>query len=494
MSSTVIDSPSTVTSSPRRVNPWLVLVIACLAQFMVVLDATVVNIALPSIQRGLHFSASDLQWVVNAYTLIFGGFLLLGGRAADLLGRKRLFIAGVILFSAASLLNGLAQSSGMLIVGRGLQGLGGALVSPAALSIVTTTFSDGAQRTRALGVWSAIAASGAAVGLLMGGVLTDIASWRWVFFVNVPVGLATIALALRYVAESRVQVAHRSFDIAGAVTVTSGLVVLVYAIVKAQAFGWGSARTLGLGAVAVILLAAFVAIERRSKAPLMRLSIFRVRALTVADTSLLLVASGMFGMFFFASLYVQQVLGYSPLRAGLAFLPVSGGIVIGAGISQQLIRRVGVRNMGVAGVTLAAAGMIVLTQLPVHGSYVANLLTGLLPLSIGLGLAFVPITLLGTGGVRAEDAGLASGLFNTAQQVGGSLGLAILSTLAATQTSNLLHDGGVAPLAARVSGYHVAFWAAAIMFVGAAGLMAFGLRKRDISAVEAGLVTSPSPA
>jgi EmrB/QacA subfamily drug resistance transporter len=494
VSSTVIDSPSTVTSSPRRVNPWLVLVIACLAQFMVVLDATVVNIALPSIQRGLHFSASDLQWVVNAYTLIFGGFLLLGGRAADLLGRKRLFIAGVILFSAASLLNGLAQSSGMLIVGRGLQGLGGALVSPAALSIVTTTFSDGAQRTRALGVWSAIAASGAAVGLLMGGVLTDIASWRWVFFVNVPVGLATIALALRYVAESRVQVAHRSFDIAGAVTVTSGLVVLVYAIVKAQAFGWGSARTLGLGAVAVILLAAFVAIERRSKAPLMRLSIFRVRALTVADTSLLLVASGMFGMFFFASLYVQQVLGYSPLRAGLAFLPVSGGIVIGAGISQQLIRRVGVRNMGVAGVTLAAAGMIVLTQLPVHGSYVANLLTGLLPLSIGLGLAFVPITLLGTGGVRAEDAGLASGLFNTAQQVGGSLGLAILSTLAATQTSNLLHDGGVAPLAARVSGYHVAFWAAAIMFVGAAGLMAFGLRKRDISAVEAGLVTSPSPA
>ncbi|HEY2259473.1 MAG TPA: MFS transporter [Solirubrobacteraceae bacterium] len=494
MSTTVIDRPSAVITSPRPVNPWLVLVIACLAQFMVVLDATVVNIALPSVQRGLHFSSTDLQWVVNAYTLIFGGFLLLGGRAADLIGRKRLFIAGVILFSAASLLNGLAQSSGMLIAGRGLQGLGGALVSPAALSIVTTTFTDGKQRTRALGVWSAIAASGAAVGLLMGGILTDIASWRWVFFVNVPVGVVTIALALRYVAESRVQVSHRSFDIAGAVAVTSGLVVLVYAIVKAQAFGWGSGRTLGLLAVAVALLAAFVAIERRSKAPLMRLSIFKVRALTVADVSLLLVASGMFGMFFFASLYVQQVLGYSPLQAGLAFLPVSAGIVIGAGLSQQLIRRIGVRNMGVVGVTLAAAGMVVLTQLPVHGSYVSDLLVGLLPLSIGLGLAFVPITLLGTGGVRADDAGLASGLFNTAQQVGGSLGLAILSTLAATQTTNLLHDGGTGPLAARVSGYHVAFAAAAIMLAGAALLMAFGLRKRDLREVESQVATSPSPA
>src|SRR6201996_3908778 len=291
-------------------SKWLVLVIACMAQFMVVLDASVVNIALPSVQRGLHFAPANLQWVVNSYTLVFGGFLLLGGRAADLLGRKRLFLAGVLLFSAASLLNGFAQSSGMLIVGRGLQGLGGALVSPAALAIITTTFTDGTQRTRALGVWSAIAASGAAVGLLVGGVLTDVASWRWVFFVNVPVGIATVLLALRYVAESRLVVARRAFDLAGALTVTSGLVVLVYAIVKAQTYGWGSTRTLGLGLVAFALLAAFVAIERRSSAPLVRLSIFRIRALTVADTVLLLVASGMFGMFFFASLYVQEILGY----------------------------------------------------------------------------------------------------------------------------------------------------------------------------------------
>ncbi|MEO6859371.1 MAG: MFS transporter, partial [Solirubrobacteraceae bacterium] len=486
MSATALKSPP----QSRHVNPWLVLVIACLAQFMVVLDATVVNIALPSVQRGLHFSVADLQWVVNGYTLIFGGFLLLGGRAADLLGRKRLFVAGVILFSAASLLNGVAQSSGMLIVGRGLQGLGGALVSPAALSIVTTTFSDGDQRTKALGVWSAIAAGGAAVGLLVGGILTDIASWRWVFFVNVPVGIATVALALRYVTESRADVQHRSYDIAGAFTVTAGLVVLVYAIVKAQAYGWGSARTLGLGAVALALLVAFVAIENRSQAPLMRLNIFRIRTLAVADATLLLVASAMFGMFFFASLYVQEILGYSPLRAGLAFLPVSAGIMVGAGLAQQLIKRLGVRRVSIVGITLATAGMLVLTQLPVHGSYVGNLLVGLLPMSIGMGLTFVPITLLGTSGVTAEDSGLASGLFNTAQQVGGSLGLAILASLAASRTSNLLHaSGGAGQLAARVSGYHVAFLAAAIMLAAGALLMTFALRKAHTREIERELAT-----
>jgi len=477
MTATLAESPPAARSG-HHVNPWLVLVIACMAQFMVVLDATVVNIALPSVQRGLHFSAANLQWVVNGYTLIFGGFLLLGGRAADLIGRKRLFVAGVVLFSAASLFNGFAQTSGMLIVGRGLQGLGGALVSPAALSIVTTTFADGEQRTKALGVWSAIAAGGSAVGLLLGGVLTDVASWRWVFFVNVPVGIVTIMLALRYIVESRLADARRSYDLAGAVTVTGGLVILVYAIVKAQAYGWGSAKTLGLGAVALVLLAAFLAIERRSKAPLMRLSIFRIRSLAVGDSALLLVASGMFGMFFFASLYVQEILGYSPLKAGLAFLPVTLGIMIGAVLAQQLIKRFGVRNVATGGIALAAAGMLVLTRLPVHGSYLGNLLPG-------MGLAFVPVTLLGTSGVRSDDTGLASGLFNTAQQVGGSLGLAILSTLAASQTSSLLKGAHAAnQLAARVSGYHVAFLAAAIMLAIAAGLLAFALRKRHMRDVE----------
>jgi EmrB/QacA subfamily drug resistance transporter len=495
MSEALTPTTTAAESPPRKVNPWLVLVIACMAQFMVVLDITVVNIALPSVQRGLHFSPANLQWIVNAYTLVFGGFLLLGGRAADLLGRKRLFMAGVIVFTLASMLNGLAQSSGMLIIGRGLQGLGGALVSPAALSIVTTTFSDGEQRTKALAVWSAIAAGGSAVGLLLGGALTDLASWRWVFFVNLPVGIVTLVMALRYVAESRVDSARRSFDLAGAVTVTTGLVVLVYAIVKAQSFGWGSARTLGLGAVALALLAAFVAIEQRSQAPLMRLSIFRVRTLAVADTVLLLLASGMFGMFFFASLYIQQILGYSPLKAGLAFLPVTAVIMIGAGAAQGgLIRRLGVRNVGAIGIAIASVGLLVLTQLPVHGSYAGNLLVGLLPLGLGLGLAFVPVTLLGTSGVREEDNGLASGLFNTAQQVGGSLGLAILSTLAASQTASVLHGTSTAAVfAARVSGYHVAFLAAAIMLASGAALLALGLRRSHMREVEAAIEAGVQP-
>jgi EmrB/QacA subfamily drug resistance transporter len=483
---------SAITQS-RTDRRWLVLVIACLAQFMVVLDATIVNVALPSIQRGLGFSNSNLQWVVNAYTLVFGGFLLLGGRAGDLIGRKRLFIAGIVVFSLASLLNGLAQSSGMLIAGRALQGLGGALVSPAALSIITTTFTDNTERTRALGVWSAIAAGGGAVGLLLGGVLTDLVSWQWIFFVNVPVGAIALALAARFVPESRVDVTHRSFDLAGAVTVTAGLVVLVYAIVKAQSFGWGSARTIGLMAAGVGLLAVFALIESRSVAPLMRLSIFRVRTLAVADGVLLLVASGMFGMFFFASLYVQNILGYSPLRAGLAFLPITAGIVIGAGIAQQLIKRLGVRNVAVVGVGLATAGMVWLTRLPVHGSYLGDLLAGLMPMSIGMGLVFVPITLLGTGGVRNDDAGLASGLFNTAQQVGGSLGLAILSTLAASRTANVAHTA-TSDVSALVSGYQVAFAAAAVM-LGVGGLiLAVALRRRHLAGIDLELTPSTVPA
>jgi EmrB/QacA subfamily drug resistance transporter len=473
------------TNSPpaRTSNRWLVLVIACLAQFMVIIDATVVNVALPRIQTGLHFSPANLQWVVNAYTLIFGGFLLLGGRAADLLGRKRLFVAGIVLFSAASLLNGLAQSSTMLIIGRGIQGLGGALVSPAALSIITTTFTDRAERTRALGVWSAIAAAGAAVGLLMGGILTDLASWEWIFIVNVPVGIASVLLALRYVPESRIETEQRTFDLLGATTVTAALLVLVFAIVKAQPWGWGSPKTIGLLVGGVALLGAFLEIERRSAAPLMRLGIFRVRTLATGNSAMLLVASAMFGMFFFASLYVQQILGYSPLKAGLAFLPVTVGMIIGSVAAQQLIKRVGIRNVAVAGIGLAAAGMVVLTQLPVHGSYAGNLLVGLLPMSIGMGLTFVPVTLLGTSGVTGEDAGLASGLFNTSQQVGGSLGLAILSTIAASHTSSLLHGAGAgvgtaAQLAARVSGYHVAFAAAAVMLAVGALILVAALRRR----------------
>jgi len=464
-----------------------VLVIACLAQFMVVLDNTIVNVALPSVQRGLDFSPANLQWVVNAYTLIFGGFLLLGGRAADLLGRRRLFVVGVALFAGASLLNGLAQSSTMLILGRGLQGLGGALVSPAALSIIITTFQDKSERTRALGVWSAIAAGGAAFGLLLGGILTQLVSWRWNFFVNVPVGIATIMLATRFVPESRADLGHRRFDAVGATTVTAGLLSIVFAIVKAQAWGWGSPKTIGVMGLGAALLALFVFLESRSAAPLVKLSIFRIRSIATANAVMLLVASALFGMFFFVSLYVQDVLGYSPLKAGIAFLPLSLGIIIGAGIAQGIIGRVGVRNVSIVGLVLATAGMLWMARVPVHGQYVTDLLVGFIPLSIGLGLVFVPMTLLGTSGVSNEDAGLASGLFNSAQQVGGSLGLAILATLSVDHTNNLLSNGitsEAGKLAATVSGYHVAFLAAAIMTAAGAGLLTLLVRKRHVEGLD----------
>jgi len=466
-----------------QANRWLVLVIVCLAQFMVVLDATVVNIALPSIQHGLAFSDADLQWVINAYTLVFGGFLLLGGRAADLLGRRRLFLAGVAVFSIASLLNGLAQSSGMLIAGRALQGLGGALVSPAALSILMTSFPGTEERTKALGVWSAIVAGGAAAGLLLGGVLTDLLSWEWIFFVNVPVGIFALAAALRFVPESRDESARRAFDVAGAVTVTGGLVVLVYAIVKAQEFGWGAARTLGMIGFAVALLVAFVAIERRSSAPLIRLSIFRGRTLTAANGAMMLVASGMMSMFFFASLYVQELLGYSPLKAGFAFLPITLGIMVGAGVAQLAIRRFGPRPVAVAGLSLATAGMVWLTGLPEHGSYLSDLLAGLFPMALGMGLTFVPVTLLATAGVPAEDSGLASGLLNTAQQVGGALGLAVLSTLATDHTTSLLAGGAARP-AALLGGWHVAFTGGAIVLALAALSLVVLVRRRHLADVD----------
>ena len=394
-------------------NRWVVLVIVCLAQFMVVLDATVVNVALPSIQTDLGFSAANLQWVINAYTLVFGGFLLLGGRAGDLFGRRRLFLAGVAIFSAASLLNGLATSEAWLVGARALQGLGGALVSPAALSIITTTFAEGEERTKALGVWSAIAAGGGAFGLLLGGILTDLLSWEWIFFVNVPIGLATAALAIRYVPESRAPNRPDSVDLPGAVSVTAGLVVLVYAIVKAEDFGWGSAKTLGLFAVAAALLIAFVFIERSTKAPLIRLGIFRVRSLAGANLILLLAIGGLFAFFYFSSLYVQQILGYSPLEAGLAFLPVTLGIAGGAGIAQQLVKRIGVRTTGAIGMLIAGFGLYLFSRVTIDGTYLSDVLPAVIPQSIGMGLFFVPITLIATTNVGADDAGLASGLFNT---------------------------------------------------------------------------------
>jgi EmrB/QacA subfamily drug resistance transporter len=465
----------------HEVNPWLVLVLVCLGQFMVILDATIVNVALPSIQQDLQFSAADLQWVINSYTLVFGGFLLLGGRAADLIGRRTLFVAGVIVFSAASLLNGLSNSAEMLVAARGLQGLGGALVSPAALSIITTTFEEGPDRTKAMGVWGAIAAGGGAFGLLLGGILTEALSWEWIFFVNVPVGIAAALLAWRYVPESRAEKRPDSFDFAGAVTVTAGLIVLVYAIVKAEEFGWGSARTLGLGALAIGLLSVFVLIERRSSAPLVRLGIFRIRSLLGANLVLLVVAGGLFANFFFSSLYVQQILGYTPIEAGLAFLPVTLGIIAGSGLSQVLVKKVGVRETTMGGMVLAAAGLFLLSRAEVGGTYLGTLLPGLLLMSIGMGLTFVPVTLIATTNVSAEDAGLASGLFNTSQQIGGALGLAVLATLAADRTASVAASTDRA--SAIVEGFQVAFLGASILMLVGVVLLAALVRKSDVANV-----------
>jgi EmrB/QacA subfamily drug resistance transporter len=462
-------------------NPWVVLVLICFAQFMVVLDATVVNVALPSIQADLHMSEANLQWIVNAYTLVFGGFLLLGGRAGDLLGRKRLFLGGLVVFTAASLLDGLSGSQGMLIGARSLQGLGAAFISPAALAIISTTFKEGSDRAKALGIWAAIAIGGSAVGLVLGGALTQSLSWPWIFFINVPVGVAVFLLSLRLIPESKDETAHRSFDIPGAVTVTGGLMVLVYAIVQAQQKGWGSAQTIGTFVVAAALLSSFAVVELRAKAPLVRLSIFRVRSLATANVVMLFVMSGMFAMFFFNSLYIQRVLGYGPLKAGLAFLPFTAGIMVSAGFASSFAPRIGVRAVAVAGMVLSSLGLLLLTRIPVGGSYLPDVLPSLLLASLGMGAVFVPLTLIATTGLEDEDQGLASGLFNTSQQVGGALGLAILSTVAASRTGHLGGSGS----SALVGGFHYAFAGSVLFVVAGFAALVTMLRARHVEGIEA---------
>ena len=438
---------------------WLALALLALAQFVVVLDASIVNVALPSIGSDLKFSQDDLSWVVNGYTLFFGGFLLLGGRMADLLGRRRMFMYGLILFAVASLVGGLATSPGMLIAARAVQGLGAALLSPAALSLVTVMFSEGAERNKALGVWGAVAGSGGAAGVLLGGVLTEYAGWEWVLFVNVPIGLAAAALAPRLLPESRNEGA-RHFDIGGAVSVTAGLSLLVYTLVDANDAGWLSGQTLGLGAVALALLAAFVVIERRSHAPLVPFGIFRKRTITGTNIVGLLVAMALFSMFFFVSLYMQLVLGYDALEAGLAYLPLAVGIIISAGVASSLVTKYGFKPILVSGLVLTAIGLVWFAQVEVGGSYVADILFPSLIAAVGLGFAFVPMTIGAVSGVAPHETGLASGLINTSQQVGGALGLAILAAIANSRTDSLMVDAGGAASAlpnALTQGFQTAF-------------------------------------
>jgi EmrB/QacA subfamily drug resistance transporter len=422
-------------------NKWLALALLAAAQFVVVLDASIVNVALPSIGKDLHFSQDNLSWVVNAYVLVFGGFLLFGGRMADLLGRRRLFLSGLILFAVASLAGGLAQSEGWLIAARAVQGLGAALLSPAALSLVTVLFTEGADRNKAMGVWGAVSGAGGAVGVLLGGMLTEWAGWEWVLFVNVPIGIIAAMLAPRLLPESRNE-GERHFDVLGAVTITAGLSLLVYALVDANSAGWGSTQTLGLSAIAVALIASFYVIERRQEAPLVPFpGIFRIRTITGINVSAVLIAASLFSMFFFISLYMQNVLGFSALEAGLAYLPLAVGIIITAGASAGLVTRFGFKPVLVTGLIITATGLVWFGQVSPDGSYVGDVLFPSLLAAVGLGLAFVSMTVAAVSGVEPHEAGLASGLINTSQQIGGALGLAILATVANSRIDDLAASG-----------------------------------------------------
>jgi EmrB/QacA subfamily drug resistance transporter len=456
-------------------NKWLALALLAAAQFVVILDASIVNVALPSIGSDLAFSQDDLSWVVNAYVLVFGGFLLLGGRMADLIGRRRMFIAGLILFAAASLAGGLSESAGQLIIARAVQGLGAALLSPAALSLVTVLFAEGSERNKAMGVWGAVAGSGGAVGVLLGGMLTEWAGWEWVLFVNVPIGIVAALLAPRLLPESR-NAGSRHFDIAGAVTITAGISLLVYALVDATNAGWGSVQTIGLGALAIALVAAFYLIERRTKAPLVPFpGIFRIRTITGINVSAVLIAAALFSMFFFISLYMQQVLGFTALEAGLAYLPLAVGIIITAGGSAGLVTRFGFKPVLISGLLLTAGGLMWFSQVSADGSYVADVLFPSLMAAVGLGLAFVSMTVAAVSGVEPHEAGLASGLINTSQQVGGALGLAILATVANSRTDDVMASAQGSPQAlpnALTEGFQNAFLVGAGMAILAAVLAA----------------------
>ncbi|MBA3366099.1 MAG: MFS transporter [Actinobacteria bacterium] len=443
-----------IAPDPRR---WKALALLCASFFMVVLDIAIVNVALPSIGRELDFSQDNLQWVVTAYALTFGGFLLLGGRLADLLGRRRLFMIGLVLFTLASLMCGLAKSEGVLIASRAIQGLGAAIISPAALSIITTTFTEGSERNKALGVWGAVGGTGAAAGVLMGGVLTKYLGWEWIFWVNVPVGAIALALTVLLVTESRRETAERRFDPLGAFSVTAGLVAFVYAVSEAPDEGWASFRTIGLLLVSGALIAFFLVWETRVRSPLMPLGIFRNRLLTAANIVGLLQAGGLFAMFFLLTLYMQQVLGFSALQTGIGFLATAGTAVVFAGPSQALVTRIGPKPVLVTGLALLTAGILWYTQISVDGSYPVDLLPGFILTGIGIPLSFIPINIAALAGVEEREAGLASGLINTSQQIGGAIGVAVISTVAFEHAETLVQSGETPP-AALTEGFQWGFW------------------------------------
>jgi len=486
-----IVTEAAVDSQERR--KWWVLAVVVAAQFMVVLDVAIVNVALPSIKTDLGFSQESLQWVITAYSIMFGGVLLLGGRLSDLLGRRRLFMIGLALFTVSSLLDGLAWSEGSLIAFRSLQGLGAALLSPAALSILTTTFREGRERNLALGVWGAASGSGGAAGVLLGGALVSGLSWPWIFFINVPVGALVIGVSPYLLRESRADLGHRRFDLAGATSITGGLMLLVYAMTRATQDGWATAATVSLLAASAALIGAFFLIEARSQAPLLPLRIFKLRTLSASNLSGLLMGGAIFSQFFLLTLYMQQVLHYSALKTGVAYIGLTLTIIAFSAVAQGLVTRFGVRYVLPAGLALSTVALILFARLPVHGDYFSDLFPAFMISGLGLALAFVPMSIGALTGVRQEDAGIASGLINTSQQVGGAVGVAIATTIATTWTSRYVdsHAGLTASSGSALThGFQIAFYVLAALAAAGAVLSALMLESRP---AEPELELAPEP-
>jgi EmrB/QacA subfamily drug resistance transporter len=461
---------------------WLALIVLCLGDLMIVLDVTIVGVALPSIRTDLGFSESSLAWVVNAYLITFGGFLLLGGRLGDLFGHRRLFVLGIALFTVASLACGIATSQEFLVGARAIQGLGGAIVSAVALSLVIRLFIEPAERAKAMGVFGFVASGGGSIGVLLGGILTDALDWHWIFLVNVPIGIAVVVLSLRLLPAGRDEAADSRLDVAGAVTVTASLMLAVYAIVNGNEVGWETVRTLGLLGAAAALFVAFLVIEARVPSPLMPLGLFKLRNLAFSNVVGVLWAAAMFAWFFLSALYLQLVLGYSPLEVGLAFLPAN--LIMGAlslGVSARLVMRFGIRAPLAAGLGLAGLGLVLFARAPVDGNFVVDVLPSMILLGIGAGIAFNPVLLAAMSDVEPSDAGLASGIVNTSFMMGGALGLAVLASVAASRTETL-RAAGDDPLVALTGGYHTAFLLGAIFAFAAAAIGAVFLRTKDAPA------------
>lgn len=471
------------TAGKKQTSHWLILILLALAQFMVVLDISIVNIALPSMQHAFHMNQATLQWIITAYTLTFGGFLLLGGRTADLFGRRLTFLAGITIFTLASMGTGLSQSSEMLIIFRGLQGLAAAFMSPAALSIVLVTYREGHERNVALSVWGAVASGGAAVGVLLGGIITQYLNWRWNFFINVPVGIGVIITAFQILGKHESEAEHRNLDLPGAVSVTAGLMMLVYGLVKAPTYGWTEHSTLTYFAISFVLLAFFVINESRTKHPLMPLRILRIRNLWSADLLMLLVAAGLFSIFFFTTLYMQEILNYTPVKTGVSFLVVPVAIALAATNVPRLIKRIGYRPILIIAPLVVSGGLFWVSHLPVHGTFWGNIAPGMILLGLGMGATFVSVIIAATSGVAGHESGLASGLLTTSQQIGGSIGLAVLtgiSTSASTRYLQNLHLHA-APThemvtAAAVQGYHDGYLIASTFGIAASLIAIFVIR------------------